>query len=107
MLNEIRVYCFGFFVYMYLVLLAGASFSRSFDEKENSEYNKNNGYEKELTCDEVEQVMGNKKKKNTHCFLKVLYSLGDHNTFLRFNREPCDKMIEYLKKYFNPHKPVR
>ena len=45
--------------------------------------------EKELTYDEVELV---------------LYSLGDHNTFLRFNREPCDKMISYLKQYFHPHK---
>ncbi|KAJ3214107.1 hypothetical protein HDU67_002063 [Dinochytrium kinnereticum] len=34
-----------------------------------------------------------------------LYSVGDNHAFLRTNRDPCDKMIEYLKKYFSPDKP--
>ena len=32
---------------------------------------------------------------------QCLYSICDYNTFLRFNREPCDKMIYYLQKYFD------
>jgi len=33
-----------------------------------------------------------------HC----LYSIGDNNSFLLFNRDPIDKMIRYLKHYFDP-----
>ncbi|ORY32449.1 hypothetical protein BCR33DRAFT_684791 [Rhizoclosmatium globosum] len=33
---------------------------------------------------------------------QCLYSIGDNHAFLRTNRDPCDKMIEYLKKYFHP-----
>ena len=32
--------------------------------------------------------------------MQCLYSICDYNTFLRFNREPCDKIIDYLKRYF-------
>ncbi|KAJ3416703.1 hypothetical protein HDV05_000533 [Chytridiales sp. JEL 0842] len=35
---------------------------------------------------------------------QCLYSIGDNHAFLRTNRDPCDKMIAYLKKYFNPDK---
>lgn len=31
-----------------------------------------------------------------------LYSIGDNHSYLRGNRDPCDKMIYYLKKYFRP-----
>ncbi|KAF9298920.1 hypothetical protein BGZ88_003426 [Linnemannia elongata] len=31
-----------------------------------------------------------------------LYSIGDNHSFLRTNRDPCDKMLKYLTKYFNP-----
>jgi hypothetical protein len=41
----------------------------------------------ELTEDEVEQC---------------IYSIGDHSTYIRFNREPCDRLILYLREYFNP-----
>merc|ERR1712135_12458 len=44
----------------------------------------------ELTEDEVEQC---------------LYSLGDHSTYLRFNREPCDRLPLYLKEFFDPLNP--
>merc|ERR1719228_2151747 len=44
----------------------------------------------ELTEDMVEQC---------------IYSLGDHNTYLRFNREPCDRLIQYLKEEFSPELP--
>jgi hypothetical protein len=33
---------------------------------------------------------------------QCLYSIGDNHAFLRTNRDPCDKMIVYLKKYFDP-----
>ncbi|KAH8929800.1 hypothetical protein BT69DRAFT_1211080 [Atractiella rhizophila] len=31
-----------------------------------------------------------------------IYSLGDNNAFLRVNRDPCLKLIEWLKKFFHP-----
>jgi hypothetical protein len=33
---------------------------------------------------------------------QCLYSIGDNHAFLRVNRDPCDKMISYLKLYFRP-----
>ncbi|KAG8759447.1 hypothetical protein FRC14_005927 [Serendipita sp. 396] len=36
---------------------------------------------------------------------QCLYSIGDNNAFLRTNRDPCEKLIQYLKKYFHPTTP--
>ncbi|THH33480.1 hypothetical protein EUX98_g704 [Antrodiella citrinella] len=33
---------------------------------------------------------------------QCLYSIGDNHAFLRTNRDPCDRMISYLKEYFHP-----
>lgn len=33
---------------------------------------------------------------------QCIYSIGDNHTFLRANRDPCEQMIGYLKKYFQP-----
>ena|SRR5260221_9967087 len=33
---------------------------------------------------------------------QCLYSIGDNHAFLRVNRDPCDRMIVLLKKYFDP-----
>ncbi len=33
---------------------------------------------------------------------QCLYSIGDNHAFLRANRDPCDKMIAYLKQHFHP-----
>ncbi|CAO3612264.1 unnamed protein product [Mucor hiemalis] len=33
-----------------------------------------------------------------HC----LYSIGDNNAYLRANRDPCERMIKYLEKFFSP-----
>ena len=33
---------------------------------------------------------------------QLLYSIGDNHAFLRTNRDPCDRMISYLKQYFDP-----
>uniref|UniRef100_A0A7S0X7U2 Non-canonical E2 ubiquitin-conjugating enzyme C-terminal domain-containing protein n=1 Tax=Mantoniella antarctica TaxID=81844 RepID=A0A7S0X7U2_9CHLO len=39
--------------------------------------------------------------------LSVLYSISDNNSYLRFNRDPVDKMIGYLKEYFEPKTPEK
>ncbi|PVF99965.1 hypothetical protein CPB86DRAFT_730240 [Serendipita vermifera] len=36
---------------------------------------------------------------------QCLYSIGDNNAFLRTNRDPCERLIQYLKKYFHPTRP--
>lgn len=33
---------------------------------------------------------------------QCLYSIGDNHAFLRANRDPCEKMIGYLKEHFDP-----
>lgn len=37
----------------------------------------------------------------------MLYSISDNNAYLRFNRDPVDKMIGYLKQYFDPKVPEK
>lgn len=36
---------------------------------------------------------------------QCLYSIGDNHAFLRVNRDPCERMIAYLKEYFHPTQP--
>jgi len=33
----------------------------------------------------------------------IIASISDHLSFQRFNREPCERMITFLKTYFNPN----
>lgn len=33
---------------------------------------------------------------------QCLYSIGDNHAFLRTNRDPCDRMIAYLRQHFHP-----
>jgi hypothetical protein len=35
--------------------------------------------------------------------LQCLYSIADNNAYLRFNRDPVDKMLGYLAQFFNPN----
>ncbi|KAI9302274.1 hypothetical protein BJ944DRAFT_167583 [Cunninghamella echinulata] len=35
---------------------------------------------------------------------RCLASLSDNHAFLKSNRDPCEKMLKYLSKYFNPSK---
>lgn len=35
---------------------------------------------------------------------QCLYSIGDSNAFLRVNRDPCERLIGWLQKYFHPTK---
>ena len=34
--------------------------------------------------------------------MRCLYSISDNNSYLLFNRDPVDRMIEYLHAYFRP-----
>lgn len=61
---------------------------RSSYQDSDSDDDAKNG--EELTEDVVEQC---------------IYSLGDHSTYLRFNREPCDRLLNLLKEYFDPNDP--
>lgn len=36
--------------------------------------------------------------------LSAVYSLADHHTYLLYNRDPVERMIEYLHQYFHPRK---
>ncbi|KAI7867370.1 hypothetical protein BDF14DRAFT_1726499 [Spinellus fusiger] len=36
---------------------------------------------------------------------RCLASLSDNHAYLKMNRDPCERMIKYLSKYFNPAKP--
>ncbi|TDL29668.1 hypothetical protein BD410DRAFT_736748 [Rickenella mellea] len=36
---------------------------------------------------------------------QCLYSIGDNHAFLRANRDPCERMIGYLKEHFHPTQP--
>ena len=37
---------------------------------------------------------------------QCIYSIGDNHAFLRTNRDPCERMIAYLKQYFHPTNPT-
>eukprot|EP00922_Rhytidocystis_sp_ex-Travisia-forbesii_P004134 GHVS01006016.1.p1 GENE.GHVS01006016.1~~GHVS01006016.1.p1 ORF type:complete len:731 (-),score=112.11 GHVS01006016.1:219-2411(-) len=56
-------------------------FSRGREEEEERD-----GVEDGLSSEEIEQC---------------LHSLADHNTYLRFNRDPCDAMIKHLTTCFS------
>lgn len=63
-------------------------FLRSSYQDSDSDEDQKNGTD--LTEDLVEQC---------------IYSLGDHSTYLRFNREPCDRLIDFLREYFDSSDP--
>jgi hypothetical protein len=42
------------------------------------------------------------QKFNDDAVRTCLYSIGDNNSFLRSNRDPCDRMIALLQTYFRP-----
>lgn len=68
----------GFRGYSLGLLRSSYADSDSEDDLKNNE---------SLTEDEVEQC---------------IYSIGDHSTYIRFNREPCDRLISLLKEHFDP-----
>ena len=46
------------------------------------------------------------KGLNTEKLRQCIYSIGDNHAFLRVNRDPCEKMIGYLKQHFTSSKPA-
>jgi hypothetical protein len=38
--------------------------------------------------------------------LACLYSIGDNESYLRFNRDPIDRMITFLTSWYHPHHPA-
>lgn len=36
---------------------------------------------------------------------QCLYSIGDNHAFLRANRDPCERMIGFLREFFHPTQP--
>ena len=44
---------------------------------------------------------------NKEAVKQCLYSLGDNSAFLRVNRDPCERMIGWLKQYFDPADPKK
>lgn len=50
------------------------------------------------------EVLSSKYKRpklDQEAVRQCLYSIGDNHAFLRVNRDPCDRMINYLKQYFH------
>lgn len=37
---------------------------------------------------------------------QCLYSIGDNHAFLRTNRDPCDRLLTFLKQNINPNQPT-
>lgn len=46
-----------------------------------------------------------RKGLNQEQVRQCIYSIGDNHAFLRTNRDPCDRMIAYLKQYFHSTNP--
>lgn len=42
---------------------------------------------------------------NSEKLRQCLYSIGDNRSYIRANRDPCLKVISYLRHYFDPQKP--
>ncbi|KAF8708135.1 hypothetical protein RHS03_03444, partial [Rhizoctonia solani] len=61
--------------------------------------------------DELEKVPSKEKESekenrpiSAELLRQCIYSISDNSAFLRVNRDPCEIMIGYLKKYFHPTK---
>jgi hypothetical protein len=57
------------------------------------------------TKEKVRDILAKKyqtKDIDSEDLLRCIYSLGDNNSYLRFNRDPIDRMIEYLEANFDP-----
>jgi hypothetical protein len=44
-------------------------------------------------------------KLDSDAVRQCIYSIGDNHAFLRVNRDPCERMIGYLRHYFHPTQP--
>ncbi|CAE7088183.1 unnamed protein product [Rhizoctonia solani] len=57
-----------------------------------------NGLEKKASME------NDKEPISAELLRQCIYSISDNSAFLRVNRDPCEIMIGYLKKYFHPTK---
>ncbi|KAG6843722.1 hypothetical protein H0H87_009341 [Tephrocybe sp. NHM501043] len=51
------------------------------------------------------ETLAARYEQNGLCQEKIrqcLYSIGDNHAFLRANRDPCERMINFLKEHFHP-----
>ncbi|KAG8758943.1 hypothetical protein FRC11_002833 [Ceratobasidium sp. 423] len=62
-----------------------------------------NGLEKKASKENAKQQI------SAELLRQCIYSISDNSAFLRVNRDPCEIMIGYLKKYFHPtkHTPTK
>ena len=65
--------------------------------------------QKEIKAKEKARELLSRKYANANLsgeeILSVLYSISDNNAYLRFNRDPVDRMLEYLHACFDPKRP--
>ena len=65
--------------------------------------------QKEIKAKEKARELLSRKYANANLsgeeILSVLYSISDNNAYLRFNRDPVDRMLEYLHTCFDPKRP--
>ena len=47
------------------------------------------------------------RKASPDDILNAIYSFSDNNTYLRFNRDPVDRMLAYLRDHFDPRDPAK
>ena len=57
---------------------------------------------KERAIEKLAYKYSRKTEMDDESLKQCLYSIGDNNAFLRTNRDPCERLIQYLKRYFHP-----
>jgi len=60
---------------------------------------------KERAIDKLAYKYSRITEMDEEALKQCLYSIGDNNAFLRTNRDPCERLIQYLKQYFDPKSP--
>jgi len=57
---------------------------------------------KERAIERLSAKYARSSELNEGVIKQCLYSIGDNSAFLRVNRDPCEQLIKWLKKYFQP-----
>jgi hypothetical protein len=57
---------------------------------------------KERTIERLSAKYARSSDLDEEVIKQCLYSIGDNSAFLRVNRDPCEQLIGWLKKYFHP-----
>jgi hypothetical protein len=66
-----------------------------------SSYSRSYGFGRLYSRDDSDDEPASSSQLTEDDVEQAIYSLSDHNTYLRFNREPVDKMILYLEDFFH------